>query len=67
MTSAMYVGEKPITSFTDRTFAVFESSDDSQVSLSFKEPTETDILAGTYEGTVTFSIDYTAAEGGTTE
>ena len=67
VTSAMYVGEKPITSFTDRTFAVFESSDDSQVSLSFKEPTETDILAGTYEGTVTFSIDYTAAEGGTTE
>ena len=67
VTSAMYVGEKPITSFTDRTFAVFESSDDSQVSLSFKEPTETDILAGTYEGTVTFSIDYIAAEGGTTE
>ncbi|SDG77169.1 YDG domain-containing protein [Marvinbryantia formatexigens] len=67
VTSAMYVGETPITSFTDRIFAVFESPDDSPVSLSFKAPTETDILAGTYEGTVTFSIDYTAAEGGTTE
>lgn len=67
VTSAMYVGEKPITSFTDQIFAVFESPDDSPVSLFFKEPTETDILAGTYEGTVTFSIDYTAAEGGTTE
>lgn len=66
VTSAMYVGEKPITSFKDQIFAVFKSLDDSPVSLSFKEPTETDILAGTYEGTVTFSIDY-IAEGGTTE
>lgn len=66
VTSEMYVGEKPITSFTDCMFATFTSVHDDPVSLSFKEPTETDAPAGTYEGTVTFSIDYTA-EGGMTE
>lgn len=59
VTSEMYVGEKSITSFTDRIFATFTSLYDDPVSLSFKEPTETDAPAGTYEGTVTFSIDYT--------
>lgn len=67
VTSEMYVGEKSITSFTDRIFATFTSLYDDPVSLSFMEPEETDAPAGTYEGTVTFSIDYTAAEGGTTE
>ena len=66
VTSVMYVGEEPITAFTDKVFATFTSVEDPSVSLSFKKPTETDILAGTYEGTVTFSIDYTA-EGGTSE
>ena len=59
VTSEMYVGEKSITSFTDWIFATFTSLYDDPVSLSFKEPTETDAPAGTYEGTVTFSIDYT--------
>ena len=53
--------------YTGGTVAEFKAESNPAVSLLFKEPTETDIPAGTYEGTVTFSIDYTAAEGGTTE
>ncbi len=66
VTSEMYVGETPITAFADKIFATFTSAEVSPVSLSFKEPTETDASAGTYEGIVTFSIEYTA-KGGTTE
>ena len=53
--------------YTGGTVAEFKAESNPAVSLFFKEPTETDIPAGTYEGTVTFSIDYIAAEGGTTE
>ena len=67
VTSELYVGETPITSFTDQVFANFTSIDDSPVSLSFREPEETNAPAGKYEGTVTFSIDYTAAKGGMSE
>lgn len=64
VTSEMLVEGKK---YTGGAVAEFKAESDPAVSLSFKEPTETNILAGTYEGTVTFSIDYTAAEGGTTE
>lgn len=73
VTSALYVQkqgeeEKPVTEYADLTFAEFTKKNDPAVSLSFKEPEEINIPAGNYEGTITFSIDYTAAgEGGTTE
>lgn len=67
VTSALYVQqpgeteEQPMTSYENGVFASFTKADDPAVALSFKEPTENNIPIGTYEGNVTFSIDYTEA------
>lgn len=68
VTSALYVlkaeeaEEQPVTSYENGVLASFTNMNDPAVSLSFKEPAEINIPAGTYEGIVTFSVDYTEAQ-----
>lgn len=58
ITSALYVGESLFEDLSQNVATFTEGSKDS-VSLSFAAPTEKDILAGTYKGTVNFEISYT--------
>ena len=58
ITSALYVGESLFEDLSQNVATFTEDSKDS-VSLSFAAPTEKDILAGTYKGTVNFEISYT--------
>lgn len=57
ITSALLVNGKPFTDIT-KNIAIFKSKDDIGVNVSFGKPTETKILAGTYNGTITFGISY---------
>lgn len=58
ITSALYVGESLFEDLSQNVATFTEDSKD-PVSLSFAEPTEKDIPAGTYKGTVNFEISYT--------
>lgn len=58
VTSALSVGESPFTDLSQNVATFTEDSKD-PVSLSFAAPTEKDIPAGTYKGTVNFEISYT--------
>lgn len=58
ITSALYVGESLFEDLSQNVATFTEDSKD-PVSLSFAAPTEKDIPAGTYKGTVNFEISYT--------
>lgn len=57
ITSALLVNGKPFTDIT-KNIATFKEKGDPGVNVSFEKPTETKILAGTYNGTITFGVSY---------
>ncbi len=48
----------------DKNIATFKARTDTPVTISFAKPAETDILAGTYKGTITFVVSYSEQKGG---
>ena len=42
----------------NKSVAIFTMDNKTPVSVSFAKPTETDIPAGTYNGTITFEVSY---------
>lgn len=61
VTSALSVNGKLYTD-TAKNLAIFRTREDSPVSVSFGKPTETNIPAGIYTGTLTFEITYAEQE-----
>ena len=57
ITSQLLVGGNPFTDLSQNV-ATFTNKDDTAVPFVFKRPTNTNILAGTYKGTVVFDISY---------
>lgn len=57
ITSALLVDGIPFNDIS-KPVATFKSTNDSPVSISFAKPAETEILAGTYSGTITFEVSY---------
>lgn len=57
ITSALFVNGKALDNI-DNNVAVFTMNDQTPVSVSFAKPTETNIPAGTYNGTITFIVSY---------
>lgn len=57
ITSTLLVNGKPFSDIS-KSVATFKTSADSGVSVSFGKPTESNILAGTYKGMITFEVSY---------
>lgn len=57
ITSALIVNGKELGNI-DTSIATFTMKDKTPVSISFAQPTETNIPAGTYNGTMTFAVSY---------
>ena len=57
ITSALLVNGKALGN-VNTSIATFKVKNDSPVTISFAKPTETNILAGTYNGTITFEVSY---------
>ena len=57
ITSALLVNNKVLGDI-NKSVATFRAKNDSPVTVSFAKPTETDIPAGTYNGTITFEVSY---------
>lgn len=58
ITSALLVDNKVLGNIQN-IVATFKAKTDIPVTISFASPTETNILAGTYSGTITFEVSYT--------
>lgn len=57
ITSVLLVGGKQFTDLS-KNVATFSNKDDKAIPFVFKKPTNTNILAGTYKGTIVFDISY---------
>ena len=57
ITSALLVNGSTLGNISNNV-AMFKTKTDTPVMISFAEPTETNILAGTYKGTITFVVSY---------
>ncbi|MCR0264748.1 hypothetical protein MKC73_12665 [[Clostridium] innocuum] len=57
VTSALLVNGKALGNI-NTSVAIFKNKSDSPVTVSFAKPTETNIPAGTYNGTITFEVSY---------
>lgn len=57
ITSVLLVNNTPLGNI-NKSVATFKNKNDSPVTVSFAEPTETNILAGTYNGIITFEVLY---------
>ena len=58
ITSALLIGGTALGNIDDNV-AAFTMDNKTPVSISFAKPTEPDIPAGTYSGTITFEVSYT--------
>lgn len=57
ITSALFVNDTALGNI-NKSVATFKTRTDTPVTVSFAKPTETDIPAGTYNGTLTFEVSY---------
>lgn len=57
ITSALFVNNTALENI-NKSVATFKTKTDTPVTVSFAKPTETNIPAGTYNGTITFEVSY---------